>query len=236
MEKFLINYINKIGIQLSQEQAKSFIIYMNELTECNKVMNLTAITDPKEIVIKHFADSLLTCKAIDLSNKNVIDVGTGAGFPGLPIKIALQDVKLTLLDALLKRIDFLQNVCEKTNISDVTFIHSRAEDGARDSDLRESFDAVVSRAVAPLNILCEYDLPFVKKGGYFIALKSKDTENEVKNAQTALKELGGKVIEIKNYILPDTDIDRSIIIIEKEKETPEKYPRRAKKISTKPLV
>ena len=128
------------------------------------------------------------------------------------------------------------NVCKKTNISDVTFIHSRAEDGARDSDLRESFDAVVSRAVAPLNILCEYDLPFVKKGGYFIALKSKDTENEVKNAQTALKELGGKVIEIKNYILPDTDIDRSIVIIEKEKETPEKYPRRAKKISTKPLV
>lgn len=234
MENFIINYFNKLNINIDNNKACQFIKYKNILVEWNKVMNLTGITEDREVVIKHFADSVLPLNIMDFKNKSVIDVGTGAGFPGLPLKIAEPSIKLTLLDSLTKRLNFLSEVCQNININ-AQFIHGRAEDMGNDINLREKFDIAVSRAVAPLNILAEFDLPFVKEGGYMIALKGPLVYDEIKNAENAINELGGRTERIEEVSLPETDLKHTIIIIKKINPTPNKYPRRAKKIERNPL-
>jgi len=204
-----------------------FDIYLRELLEWNKKFNLTSITDPEEIRRKHFDDSLLLLQTIQLNNQSVIDVGTGAGFPGIPLKIACPKIKLTLLEATRKKIEFLKHLVSILDLKDVEIIWGRAEEVAKEK--REVFDVAVSRAVAKLNVLCEYCLPFVKIGGMFVAYKEEKVEEEVKAAEKAIQILGGKLKEIKKFPL------RSLVIIEKVSKTPPKYPRRAGMAKKKPL-
>ena len=235
MSEFIKNCISEIGITLSDKQANKLVTYRDMLIEKNKVMNLTAITDEKEIAIKHFADCIAVCAHIDPNGKNIIDIGTGAGFPGLPIKIAAQSTHITLLDSLAKRVSFLEEVCAALSLEDIQCIHTRAEDGARETELRENFDIAVSRAVAPLNVLCEYAAPFLKTGGLFVALKGQTVTEEIENAQNALSELALKQEEIIPQPLPYTDITHYIAVFKKTAPTSDKYPRTAKKISRSPL-
>lgn len=233
MKDFLKAYFSKLNIILNDNQILQFEVYKNLLVEWNKVMNLTGITEDRDVVIKHFADSVIPLCNYDFKGKRVIDVGTGAGFPGIPLKICEPEMDLCLLDSLQKRISFLQEVGISCNFK-AEYIHGRAEELGHE-DLREQFDIAVSRAVAPLNILCEYDLPFVKTGGMFIALKGPNAYEEVKLCDNALTELGGRLMEIKEVSLPDTDLKHNIVAIEKISVTPSKYPRRAKKIDRSPL-
>ncbi len=222
----------KMGIELTEEQLEKFSIYMNFLIEYNEITNLTAIKEPNQIVIKHFLDSLLLTKTVDLNgNKKMIDIGTGAGFPGVPVKIKYPNVKLTLLDSLNKRLVFLSKLSEKIGL-DYEVIHKRAEECGKDKNYREKFDYVTSRAVASLNILAGYCLPYLKVGGIFIALKGPNAEEETVNAKNAIKEFGGKIIKTQYFELPDGSGKRSIILIEKIKKTPEMYSRVRKKIIT----
>lgn len=209
--------------------------YSELLLSANEVMNLTAITDPREVAIKHFADSVALLKTYDFKGKRVIDVGCGAGFPGLPLKLAEDSIELTLLDALQKRIAFLEDVCESLSLSGVECIHARAEEQAAKPDYRENFDIAVSRAVADLSMLAELTLPFVKKDGVFIAMKAKDCDEELKTAENAIKTLGGVLEGRIEYPLYDTGITRCALIIRKKSETPKQYPRRFAKIKSKPL-
>ncbi|MBO5136348.1 MAG: 16S rRNA (guanine(527)-N(7))-methyltransferase RsmG [Clostridia bacterium] len=226
-----INTAKKLNIEVSSKQVEYFKKYSEILVEKNKVMNLTSITDDEGIAIKHFIDSILVLSLVEIpENSKVIDVGTGAGFPGIPLKIMREDMEITLLDSLNKRITFLNEVKTALNLEKTTCIHSRAEDGGKNKDLREKFDFSVSRAVAPLKVLCEYDLPFVKVGGYFIAMKSAEIEEELEESRAMIGSLGGKIKEIKEITIPDTDIKRKIVIIEKIKETPKQFPRNPKKI------
>lgn len=234
MKELIKNYFAKLNIEIDEKKAEQLEIYKKLLVEWNKVMNLTGITDDKEIVIKHFADSIAPLNICDFKNKSVIDVGTGAGFPGLPLKIAEPSIKLTLLDSLAKRLTFLEAVCNKTGIS-ADFIHGRAEDMGQDINFRERFDIAVSRAVAPLNILAEYDLPFVKEEGLMIALKGPLAFEEIRQSENAVKELGGSIYDTREIILPETNLKHTVIVIKKVSPTPEKYPRRAKKIERSPL-
>lgn len=234
MKEFIKEYFGKLSIDLTDLQAEQFVIYKNLLAEWNKVMNLTGITEEKEVCIKHFADSITPLLYCDFKDKNIIDVGTGAGFPGLPLKIAEPKTNLVLLDSLQKRINFLKEVGAACKI-EAEYVHGRAEELGKDISFREKFDIALSRAVAPLNILCEYDMPFVKVGGLFIALKGPNAYDEIKLSQNAVSELGGKILDIKEILLPDTDLNHNIVIIEKIKETPSLYPRRAKKIERSPL-
>lgn len=215
--------------------ASEFEKYSKMLISTNEVMNLTAITDPEEVKIRHFADSLSLLSLYDFSAKRVIDVGCGAGFPGLPLKLGDKSIKLTLLDSLGKRIDFLSDVCNSLSLSDVECIHARAEEQAREEGYRESYNIAVSRAVADLSMLSELTLPYVKVGGVFIAMKAQNCEEELKIAEVAIKTLGGEVEEIKEYTLYNTDIIHKAIIIRKVSETPEKYPRRFAKIKSQPI-
>ncbi len=211
---------------------EKFSQYTKLLLEWNEKINLTAITDPDEIISKHYIDSI-SCQEFIPQNASVIDVGTGAGFPGIPLKIVRDDLKVTLLDSLEKRIKFLNEVISSLNLSDISTIHSRAEDGGSNPIMREKFDIAVSRAVASLPVLCEYCLPFVKVGGKFIALKGPDAEQEVSISKNALGVLGGEILDIR-----DTSFDgmnHKIVIIGKKKETPAKYPRKAGKVSKAPL-
>ena len=229
----LKEYVELLGISLSEEQLNAFEIYKNMVIERNKVMNLTAITDSDEFDLKHFADSLSLiqavkeCSRISDSPVSVIDVGTGAGFPGIPLKIAFPDIHLTLLDSLNKRIRFLDEVITELNLKNVTTIHSRAEEGARNPKLRDNFDFVVSRAVASQNVLTEYCLPYAKVGGYFVAYKSGEIEEELKTASNAISVLGGRLCDTITFSLADSDIHRSFVVIEKQKKTPKAYPRKA---------
>lgn len=217
---------------LSDAALENFDTYAQLLVQWNEKINLTAITEPDEIVIKHFVDSLMMLEHFELKQgASVIDVGTGAGFPTLPVLIAREDISLTLLDSLNKRLIFLKEVLSACNLSAAT-IHARAEDAGRDNDLREQFDVATSRAVAPLNVLCEFCLPFVKVGGFFVALKGAD--NEIEKAENAISELGGKISANVSYKLPNGD-SRSIVVIKKISQTATKYPRTSKKISSKPL-
>ena len=210
----LIEKANCIGIEISQENAKQFYKYMKLLLEWNEKMNLTAITDPEEIILKHFVDSLTIMPY--LSNANtILDVGTGAGFPGLPLKILEDNKEFTLLDSLNKRITFLQNVISELELKNVQAIHGRAEEYI--SQKRESYDIVTSRAVAKLNVLIEYMLPFVKVGGRCICMKSFEIEGELKEAKKAIEILGGKIEKVDEITLPTTDIKRKIVIIKKIK-------------------
>ena len=226
----------ELGITLTAEQIQKFIRYYEMLTEWNEVMNLTAITDYDEVMKKHFIDSLSLVKAYDLSGDlSVIDIGTGAGFPGLPLKIVFPHLKVTLLDSLNKRIDFLNAVIEKTGLTGIETIHGRAEDFAKPGLKREIYDLCVSRAVANLATLSEYCLPFVKVGGKFISYKSEKITEEMNAAQHAVKILGGKMDGQVEFTLPDSDIYRNLFIITKEKSTPAKYPRKAGLPSKEPL-
>ncbi len=235
MESYLKQLTEGMGITLDNEQIKQLVCYKELLVEWNEKINLTAITEDKEVALKHFADCLSVLNVRDIRGKSVIDVGTGAGFPGLVLKIAVPDIKLTLLDSLNKRINFLKTVCDELNLKDVECIHSRAEEGGQNPDLREKFDICASRAVARLNVLAEYDLPFVKVGGEMLALKGPAADEEIEGAKNAVKTLGGKVKEVKEITLPLSDLKHRIVVIEKVRSTPKKYPRNAGKIKASPL-
>ena len=199
---------------------------MNLLVEWNKKINLTAITEEKDIILKHFVDSLTVLKYIK-ENKSIVDVGTGAGFPGIPLAIMNDSLKITLVDSLNKRINFLNEVCSKIKLKNTKAIHSRAEEFGQDNNYRESYDIAISRAVSNLTVLAEYLLPLVKVGGKIICMKGPDIEEELKQAKSAIDILGGKFERCDNFCLPKSDISRNIIIINKIKETPKKYPRKA---------
>lgn len=220
-----------LKISVSQNQTEQFLSYSQLLKEWNEKMNLTAVTDDDGISVKHFLDSILPLSCVDINEgASLADIGTGAGFPGIPIKIVRPDIKLTLIDSLNKRINFLNEVCNSLNLSDVRCIHGRAEELGKTSEYREKFDAVTSRAVAKMTVLCEYCLPFVKTGGIFIALKANDADEELDDARSMIGVLGGTVENVIKKELPQSDIVREIIVIRKTKPTPDKYPRRADKI------
>lgn len=218
----------QLGIELSDEQCKQFELYYEHLVEKNKVMNLTGITEKDEVIDKHFIDSLLLAKHKDLTGElTVLDLGTGAGFPGIPLKIAFPNLKITLLDSLNKRIKFLDEVIEMLDLKGIETIHGRAEDFAKKGKLRDHFDLCVSRAVANLSSLSEYCIPYVKKGGYFIPYKSGNIEEELEQATKAVHTLGGSMEGVEKFQIPGTDISRTFVFIKKTKETPNKYPRKA---------
>ena len=234
--KTFLSDLEKLRITLSNEQLEQFLIYYEMLVEWNEKMNLTAITDFQDVMKKHFVDSVSLIKAYDVTKSVlIIDVGTGAGFPGLALKIAFPQLRVTLLDSLNKRILFLDAVIDKLNLSDVETIHGRAEDFAKPGKLREKFDLCVSRAVANLSTLSEYCLPFVKKGGMFISYKSEKISEEFEMAENAISFLGGRVKNQVEFTLPDSDIYRNLFVIEKIKETPKKFPRKAGLPSKEPL-
>lgn len=222
------------GIELDGEMLGRFSTYADFLVEYNERVNLTAITDPDGIAAKHFLDSLLLLRAVEIpQGARFIDIGSGAGFPGVPVKIVRGDISLTLLDSLQKRVLFLQALSGRLTL-DFDALHQRAEEGARGPALREQFDVAASRAVAALPALCEYCLPFVKPGGVFAALKSRGAPEEAEMARHAISELGGRLEGIKNYHLPDSS-ERSILIVKKISHTPSKYPRVSAKIAKNPL-
>lgn len=226
----------KRKIILSEKQEKQFCDYYELLTEWNKVMNLTAITEYSEVVMKHFVDSLSIIEMIDMNSvKKVIDIGTGAGFPGIPLKIVFPHIEMTLLDSLKKRIGFLDTVIEQLELKNIEAIHGRAEEYARKDGYRESYDLCVSRAVANMSTLSEYCLPYVKKGGYFIPYKSGKIDNELEESRKALFLLGGKLKNVYKFNLSDTDLSRSLIMIEKTSSTSKKYPRKAGLPAKEPL-
>lgn len=232
-KKFLEEMLKEIKITLSPKQLKQLNIYYDLLIEKNKVMNLTAITDYNEVVIKHFVDSLSLVRIFDLSkDTSVIDIGTGAGFPGIPLKIIFPHLSIVLLDSLNKRVKFLKDVIRhlgfnKNNTSFIKAIHARAEDLAHNGEYRERFDLCVSRAVANLSTLSEYCLPFVKPDGSFVSYKASNMQDELEEAERAIRILGGKIVKTDTFYLPNTDIERRLIKIDKVTSTPKKYPRSA---------
>ena len=225
-EQEFINQLKQQGIELTALQIEQFKKYYELLVEWNQKMNLTAITDENDIILKHFIDSLSIIKYLK-DNKSIIDIGSGAGFPGIPIKILEKDIEMTLMDSLNKRVIFLNEVIEKLKLQNIVAIHSRAEDLARDVNYREKYDIAVSRAVANLSTLSEYMLPFVKVGGKCICMKGANIEEEKNLAENAIMKLGGKIISVENFKLANSDNERNIIIIEKVNKTDTKYPRKA---------
>lgn len=225
----------KIGITLNREMTEQFRIYQEILLDWNERMNLTTITDPEDIQNKHFLDSLTCVIPLDKETGKLIDIGTGAGFPGIPIKIAKPGLTVTLLDSLNKRIKFLDEVIARLNLVGINTVHGRAEECARSNDHREIYDFAFARAVAKLNVLSEYCLPYVKTGGLFISQKGIDYEQEVAMSKDALKKLGGRIEEIMPVSIPDTDFQRVLIIIRKTQPTPILYPRHSAKIDKLPL-
>ena len=249
-EELLVKYdtsqfeqdLNELGIQLQKRQICQFLKYFELLVEWNSFMNLTGITEFDEVMKKHFTDSLSVYPVLlqlqkDYSFKinSLIDVGTGAGFPGLPLKIFFPEIEVTLLDSLNKRIHFLDTVIDELELSGIHTVHGRAEDFAKPGKLRSQFDLCVSRAVANLSTLSEYCIPFCCQGGFFISYKSEKVSEEMKSGEKAVTLLGGSVVEKKEFILPNSDIGRTFIIIQKRKETPKKFPRKAGLPSKEPL-
>ncbi len=235
--KILEESFKKLSLSYDCKAIEKFEKYKEILKEWNQKINITAIENDDEIYVKHFIDSVVLLDESSIKeSKSIIDVGTGGGFPGLPLKILNDNFKVTLLDSLRKRIDFLKVVVNELKLEDVNFIHGRAEDFGQDKNYREKFDICVSRAVAPLNVLCEYCLPFLKVGVYFAAYKSENISEEISNSQNAIKKLGGRIKNIKEIRIPDTEIIRKIIIIEKTENTEKIYPRKAGKPVKDPLV
>ncbi len=231
-----IHGIESLNLNLTEKQINQFIQFYELLVEKNKVMNLTGITEWEEVVQKHFLDSLTLIRISNVEKLNsLIDVGTGAGFPGIPLKIAFPNLNITLMDSLNKRIKFLQEVIEKCGLENIEVIHSRAEDLARKDEYREMYDICVSRAVANLSSLSEYCLPFVKVGGQFVSYKSGAVEDEVKNAKKAIQILGGELNQVDKFSLPDSDISRALVVIHKVKNCGKKYPRKAGIVTSNPL-
>lgn len=226
-----------LNIETTPEILDKFERLKELLIEWNEKINLTTIIESEEVDIKHFVDSA-TCIATGYikNGDEVIDVGTGAGFPGVPVKILNDSLKVTLLDSLNKRIKYLEDVVDKLELDDVNLVHSRAEDGGINKLYREKYDIALSRAVAAMNVLCEYCLPFVKVGGYFICQKGPSYKEELDNAAKAIEVLGGKIKEVKNYKLANSEITHYVIIIEKVKETPSRYPRKAGKPAAEPII
>lgn len=233
-EEFFNEMQKKLTIKLSVEQLEKFYSYMSLLLEWNEKMNLTAITEPNEIILKHFVDSLTILNEIN-NNSKVVDVGTGAGFPGIPLSIANESLKITLVDSLNKRLIFLQEVIDKLELKNIEIVHSRAEDFGQNKKYRESFDIATSRAVANLSTLSEYLIPLVKISGKCICMKASDVEEEINQAKNAINVLGGTIEKIEEFKLPESDIGRTIIIINKQKQTPNKYPRKAGTPSKEPI-
>lgn len=232
MKELMKDILSRLG---TTAETEPFEVYYDMLRRKNEVMNLTAITEPDEVAIRHFADSLALLSMYDFKNKKVIDVGCGAGFPGIPLKLGESTITLTLLDSLNKRISFLEDVCERLGLENVECIHARAEELAQKEGYRESFDIAVSRAVAELPLLCEITLPYVSVGGVFIAMKSTHIDDELESAQKAISVLGGRLEDRIDYPLHDTGITHTALIIRKERETPKKYPRRFAKIKSSPI-
>lgn len=233
METLLKELANKIEIDLTQKQISDFLKYKDLLIETNKYMNLTAIVEDKEVILKHFIDSLTINKYVE-NNSSLIDIGTGAGFPGIPVKIIRKELNVTLLDSLNKRLNFLNDVIKELELDDIKTVHGRAEDIAHMKEFREKFDYATARAVANLSTLSEFCLPFVKIGGYFICMKGTLTE-ELDEAKKAIEILGGEIILVDKFMLPDSDIERNIVLIKKKKATPIKYPRKAGIPSKEPI-
>ena len=237
----LVNICNKINIEISDDQINCFEKYYELLIEKNKVMNLTAITDKEDVIVKHFIDSIalipyLLDKGFNVNSElSIIDIGTGAGFPGLPLKIMMPDVKFTLLDSLNKRVSFLNEVIDELKLKDIEALHGRAEDYASDNKYREKYDICVSRAVANLSTLSEYCIPFVKEDGFFISYKAGESEEEINNSKNAIKILGGKINKVEEFVLPGTDASRVFVFIRKQELTDKKYPRKAGVPAKKPL-
>lgn len=235
-KEFLIQAFLKNGYELNEKQVEQFLIFYEMLVETNKVMNLTAITEYEDVVVKHFVDSTLAMRVIDFNKyNNMIDVGTGAGFPGVPIKILYPHLKVTLVDSLNKRIKFLDSVVSKLKLTNVELIHGRAEDVGRDLNHREKYDLCVSRAVANLSTLSEYCTPFVKVGGEFVSYKASNSEEEIKKAEGAVEKLSCKINWVKNIEIPDSDIERTFVCIQRKKHLSGKYPRKSGMPSKEPL-
>ena len=236
MENLLYQSCKEMGIVLNSTQIQQFMLYQKLLLEWNKNINLTAITEEREIILKHFVDCVSVVPHIAMTEgTSVIDVGTGAGFPGIPIKIVCPSISLTLLDSLQKRVVFLNEVVTKLSLQNVNCIHERAECAAKENHYRQQYDYCVSRAVANMNVLLEYCLPFVKIGGIFVALKGRDAQTEVEQSQKAIELLGGELIEIKQIEIPHTDLEHKIVLIKKVAQTPQKYPRKAGKPVKNPI-
>lgn len=235
IEEFL-KYRDFCKFTITDEQLHQFYLFYSYLVEKNKVMNLTAITELEEVVLKHFIDSLSILNYISLSEvNNVIDIGTGAGFPGIPLAIMLPEIQFSLVDSLNKRIGFINDVCKICNINNIYTYHGRAEDFGHKELFREKFDLCVSRAVANLSTLCEYCVPFIKVGGKFISYKSEMAEEEIAQAKNAFKELDISLCDNFVFNLPDTNIQRNLLCMNKNNVTKKKYPRSAGKPSKKPL-
>lgn len=237
-DEFLIKLkeqLENASIAVEQEQLEMFYNYKELLLDWNTKINLTAITEDNEIINKHFVDSVIANKYLGENISKIIDIGTGAGFPGIPLKIINNNLNITLLDSLNKRINFLNNVIGNLKLENINAIHGRAEELFKNKKYRENYDFAISRAVAPLNVLVEYMLPAVKTNGKCICMKGNNAENEIEEAKRAINILGGKIESINKCVLPNTDIERNIIIIKKEKSTPVKYPRKAGTPSKEPL-
>lgn len=235
IKNFVLSAVKDYKIELSEEQLDQLQKYFELLVSWNEKINLTAITEPNEVAVKHFADSLSVFNYVDFQKgASVIDVGTGAGFPGLVLKIARPDIKLTLLDSLNKRLKFLDEVLNTLGL-EAELVHARAEEGGHNIDLRECYDFAVSRAVARLNVLCEYCLPYVRLSGKFIAFKGGEADEEIKSASKAIQALGGKKTDVYGFELPENSGSRTLVVIEKVQPTPDKYPRQNGKIKAKPL-
>ena len=236
MSEMLKNRMDRLQIETNENMLEQFDLFYHLLVEWNKVMNLTGITEYEEVVEKHFADSLSLARFLDLNKiHTVIDVGTGAGFPGIPLKIAFPHLKVVLLDSLNKRINFLNEVIAKLDLKEIHTIHGRAEEYARKPEYREQFDLCVSRAVANLSVLSEYYIPYIRIGGIFIPYKSGDIDEEVAASRKAVDILGGQIDHVEKFQLPDTDIHRSFVFINKIKNTQKKYPRKAGTPAKEPL-
>ena len=230
----LISDAEKLGISLTDEQTKQFEKLAELLVEQNKTMNLTAITDPDGIAVKHFADSISALSAYDFAeNAKVLDVGTGAGFPSIPLLITRPDLEMTMIDSTAKKLKYVASTVETLGLN-AEVLHTRAEEAGQNKEYREKFDIVCSRAVAALNVLCEYCLPFVKVGGVFLAMKAAKAQEEITDAKNAIKTLGGKIVAEKSFTLSDGG-ERTIVVIKKISQVPPKYPRVSAQIAKKPL-